>query len=43
MGRVRHEWKTPKKSRSFGLLEHSLSIPATATEFIVRKGAQTAY
>lgn len=43
MGRVRHEWKTPKKSRFFGLLEHGLSIPAAAREFIVRKGAQTPY
>lgn len=32
MGRVRHEWKTPKKSRFFGLLEHGLSVPAAARE-----------
>ena len=32
MGRVRHEWKTPKKARFFGLLERGMSIPAAAKE-----------
>ncbi|KAH8585644.1 hypothetical protein B0O99DRAFT_603146 [Bisporella sp. PMI_857] len=32
MGRVRREWRTPKKARFFGLLERGLSIPAAAKE-----------
>jgi hypothetical protein len=32
MGRVRHEFSTPKKARSFGLLERGFSRSAAAKE-----------
>jgi hypothetical protein len=38
MGVIRHEWKTPKKARFFGLLERGLSIPAAAKELSLDRG-----
>ena len=32
MGRIRHEFTTPKKARFFGLLERGMSRPAAAKE-----------
>ena len=37
MGRVRHEWATPKKSRFFGLVERGMSKPQAAKELGLAK------